>query len=310
MRVVEGEVLGLIGPNGSGKTTLLNVLSGFVSPARLDPRSTAATRRWSPRRLAAAGVGRTFQGVRLFRKLTVHENVSSPALGTGWLGQRAPAAVGRAARADGARATSRETPGGVALLRRRSAGRARAHARDEPALSPPRRAGRGIERGGERRADGERSCRRSRARLRRARDRARHAPDHAASASASRCSTTGRRSPIGTPAEIQREPAGDRGVSRHRSGRCSRSRTSRSTTAGSRPCAVSRSRSPRASSSALIGPNGAGKSTTLCDDRRACSSRAGLDHARRRRRSSAWRRSGSCATASRSCPRAATSSRL
>jgi branched-chain amino acid transport system ATP-binding protein len=76
LRVVEGEILGLIGPNGSGKTTLLNVLSGFVRPVSgsLHLRGQRASR-WSSRKLAQNGVGRTFQGVRLFRKLTVYENV-------------------------------------------------------------------------------------------------------------------------------------------------------------------------------------------------------------------------------------------
>jgi branched-chain amino acid transport system ATP-binding protein len=89
VRVVEGEVLGLIGPNGSGKTTLLNVLSGFVKPVSgslyLEDRDAS---RWSSRRLARSGVGRTFQGVRLFRKLSVHENVLVAGLGTGGLGRR------------------------------------------------------------------------------------------------------------------------------------------------------------------------------------------------------------------------------
>jgi branched-chain amino acid transport system ATP-binding protein len=76
VRVEEGEILGLIGPNGSGKTTLLNVLSGFVKPVSgsLHLGGHAASR-WSSRKLAQNGVGRTFQGVRLFRRLTVHENV-------------------------------------------------------------------------------------------------------------------------------------------------------------------------------------------------------------------------------------------
>lgn len=76
IRLSEGEVLGLIGPNGSGKTTLLNVLSGFVRPASgsvfLEGRQVT---RWAPRQLGRNGVGRTFQSVRLFRKLSVYENV-------------------------------------------------------------------------------------------------------------------------------------------------------------------------------------------------------------------------------------------
>jgi branched-chain amino acid transport system ATP-binding protein len=72
----EGEVLGLIGPNGAGKTTLVNVLSGFQVPAA----GTIAVGKRDCTRLprhdfAAAGVVRTFQAVRLFKGLTVSENV-------------------------------------------------------------------------------------------------------------------------------------------------------------------------------------------------------------------------------------------
>ena len=88
VRVVKGEVLGLIGPNGSGKTTLLNVLSGFIRPAsgRIFVEGKHASG-WSPRRLARNGVGRTFQGVRLFRRLSVYENVLVAGLGTRGLGK-------------------------------------------------------------------------------------------------------------------------------------------------------------------------------------------------------------------------------
>jgi branched-chain amino acid transport system ATP-binding protein len=86
--VAKGEVLGLIGPNGSGKTTLLNVLSGFIRPVSgrvvIEGRHASD---WSPRRLARNGVGRTFQGVRLFRKLSVYENILVAGLGTRGLGK-------------------------------------------------------------------------------------------------------------------------------------------------------------------------------------------------------------------------------
>jgi branched-chain amino acid transport system ATP-binding protein len=88
LTLAEGEILGLIGPNGSGKTTLLNVLSGFVRPnsgrLRLDGRDVTGAQ---PRMLSRGGVGRTFQSVRLFRRLTVHENVVCGYLGAG-LGRR------------------------------------------------------------------------------------------------------------------------------------------------------------------------------------------------------------------------------
>jgi branched-chain amino acid transport system ATP-binding protein/branched-chain amino acid transport system permease protein len=74
--VSPGEIHGLIGPNGSGKTTLLNVLSGVFPPSAgrvlLDGASVTGR---SPHHLGRAGVGRTFQTVRLFGGLTVVENV-------------------------------------------------------------------------------------------------------------------------------------------------------------------------------------------------------------------------------------------
>jgi branched-chain amino acid transport system permease protein len=71
-----GEIHALVGPNGSGKTTLLNALSGFVrlESGDVEIDGTRATR-WSPRRRARQGVGRTFQTPRVFDDLTVWENV-------------------------------------------------------------------------------------------------------------------------------------------------------------------------------------------------------------------------------------------
>jgi branched-chain amino acid transport system permease protein len=79
-----GEALGLIGPNGAGKTTLVNVLSGFQAP---DSGSIfldgADVTRWSPSRLARAGLGRTFQTALPFAGLTVMESVAVGAMGVG-----------------------------------------------------------------------------------------------------------------------------------------------------------------------------------------------------------------------------------
>jgi branched-chain amino acid transport system ATP-binding protein len=86
----EGEILGLIGPNGAGKTTLLNVLSGFQRPSRgrlgFAGRSITG---WDPPRRARAGLGRTFQDVRLFAGMTVLENCELAVVGCG--GRRATA---------------------------------------------------------------------------------------------------------------------------------------------------------------------------------------------------------------------------
>lgn len=80
LSLVKGEILALIGPNGSGKTTLINVVSGVIPPtsgrARLD--ETVLTELPS-HKVARCGVGRTFQNVRLFRDMTVIENVETAA---------------------------------------------------------------------------------------------------------------------------------------------------------------------------------------------------------------------------------------
>jgi branched-chain amino acid transport system ATP-binding protein len=70
-----GEILGLIGPNGAGKTTLFNSVAGFFAPTsgsvHLDGRSVAGLR---PEQMAARGVARTFQIVRIFGSMTALEN--------------------------------------------------------------------------------------------------------------------------------------------------------------------------------------------------------------------------------------------
>jgi branched-chain amino acid transport system permease protein len=74
--VQPGEIVGLIGPNGSGKTTLLNLVSGVLSPTggRVLIDGADATH-WPAHRVAQAGIGRTFQNIRLFGHLSVLENV-------------------------------------------------------------------------------------------------------------------------------------------------------------------------------------------------------------------------------------------
>jgi branched-chain amino acid transport system ATP-binding protein len=71
-----GEIFGLIGPNGAGKTTLFNVLTGIYPPDAgrfmFDSRTITGCQ---PNEVAAAGVARTFQNIRLFANLSALENV-------------------------------------------------------------------------------------------------------------------------------------------------------------------------------------------------------------------------------------------
>ncbi len=76
LSVPKGALYGLIGPNGAGKTTAFNLITGIYAPTEGDilfaGRSLVGL---SPTRVAAAGIGRTFQNIRLFGGLTVLENV-------------------------------------------------------------------------------------------------------------------------------------------------------------------------------------------------------------------------------------------
>jgi ABC-type branched-subunit amino acid transport system ATPase component/ABC-type branched-subunit amino acid transport system permease subunit len=74
--VREHEILGIIGPNGAGKTTLFNVLNGFLVPDRGAVRFRGEPiSGLRPSAICRRGVGRTFQVVRAFPRLTVLENV-------------------------------------------------------------------------------------------------------------------------------------------------------------------------------------------------------------------------------------------
>jgi branched-chain amino acid transport system ATP-binding protein len=76
LSITEGEVFGLIGPNGAGKTTLINVISGqFRADGGTVRFAGADVTRLRPDQLARRGIARTFQAIRLFKGLTVLENV-------------------------------------------------------------------------------------------------------------------------------------------------------------------------------------------------------------------------------------------
>ena len=74
---VDGKRLGIIGPNGAGKTTLFNVISGFLKPnrgrIRFNGKDITGLR---PSKIAEMGLVRTFQLLKVFKSLTVQENLS------------------------------------------------------------------------------------------------------------------------------------------------------------------------------------------------------------------------------------------
>jgi len=76
LQVEEGELVGLIGPNGAGKTTIFNLITGVFrlgqGRIRFQGQDISA---WASHRITAAGIARTFQNIRLFKELSVLDNV-------------------------------------------------------------------------------------------------------------------------------------------------------------------------------------------------------------------------------------------
>ena len=76
LTVETGTIHGIIGPNGAGKTTLFNIVNGFLAPdsgtIRFAGQDLAGLK---PNRVCRAGIGRTFQIVRAFPRMTILENV-------------------------------------------------------------------------------------------------------------------------------------------------------------------------------------------------------------------------------------------
>jgi len=74
--VKRGEIYGLIGPNGAGKTTIFNIITGNYLPTEgtiiFDGEDLTGTR---PDKVVYKGIARTFQNIRLFKSMTVLENV-------------------------------------------------------------------------------------------------------------------------------------------------------------------------------------------------------------------------------------------
>jgi branched-chain amino acid transport system ATP-binding protein len=85
VRLTRREILGVIGPNGAGKTTLVSCFTGFQKPTSGEVRiGGVIASAWNPERCRKAGISRTFQAGRLFRDMTVLENVKVTLAGLGW----------------------------------------------------------------------------------------------------------------------------------------------------------------------------------------------------------------------------------
>lgn len=141
LEVPRGRITGLIGPNGAGKSTLFNAVSGFVpltaGAVHFGERDISG---WSATKVAQHGLVRTFQDTRIFKKLTILENVELGAMGSGLLGAKARQSANDALSLLGVSHLRNELAGNVALGDERRAGIARAVATspsflllDEPA---------------------------------------------------------------------------------------------------------------------------------------------------------------------------------
>jgi branched-chain amino acid transport system ATP-binding protein len=102
--VMPGEIFGVIGPNGSGKTTLFNSMLGQIKPdsGRIEFKGQDVTQA-GPLELSRLGVGRTFQTLQVFGKMSVRDNLIVAAQehqGSKWSRMLAPPDSGLGAKAD------------------------------------------------------------------------------------------------------------------------------------------------------------------------------------------------------------------
>ncbi|MBC2714258.1 MAG: ABC transporter ATP-binding protein [Desulfobacteraceae bacterium] len=76
LRIEKGFITSLIGPNGAGKTTIFNLVTGFLEPTSGHIRfSGRIVKHMKPHTIASIGIGRTFQNVQIFPKMSVLENI-------------------------------------------------------------------------------------------------------------------------------------------------------------------------------------------------------------------------------------------
>lgn len=79
MTIDEGEIIGIIGPNGAGKTTFFNLLTGIYNPSSggitYHLKEEIGSKNFKPHKMTKYGVARTFQNIRLFKKMSVFDNV-------------------------------------------------------------------------------------------------------------------------------------------------------------------------------------------------------------------------------------------